>query len=73
VRQILERNPPRVPPGVHEEAVARGSRSLRRRALVRRTLWVLVCGAVLAFTVWAVLVRPWAESPSETTPPLTHW
>lgn len=69
----MEQNPPHVPHDLRERAERRGRRTLRRRAHVRRALWVLLCGAVLAFTVWAVLAHPWAEPPSETTPPLNHW
>ncbi|MFD7875382.1 hypothetical protein ACFV5G_14975 [Streptomyces sp. NPDC059766] len=72
-RRIMERTPPRVPPGLHADAVRRGGRILRRRTRTRRVLWLLLVAGVLAFTVWALTVRPWVEPPSETTPPLTGW
>lgn len=46
---------------------------LRRRVAARRLMWLLLCAAALAFTVWAVTARPWARPPSETTPPLPDW
>ncbi|MFH8800223.1 hypothetical protein ACH4F6_11600 [Streptomyces sp. NPDC017936] len=73
VRQIMERAVPRVPPELHAEVVRLGGRMLRRRALVRRLLWLLLSAAVVAFAVWAVTAQPWVEPPSETTPPLTDW
>ncbi|MFF7606680.1 hypothetical protein [Streptomyces parvulus] len=72
-RRIMEQSPPRVPPEVYAEAVRRGGRVLRRRATVRRAMWLLLCAAAVAFTVWALTVEPWAEPPSETTPPVTGW
>ncbi|MFI6035190.1 hypothetical protein ACIBBD_13680 [Streptomyces sp. NPDC051315] len=73
VRQLMERTVPRVPPELHADAVRRGSRLLRRRTVARRLLWLLLCAAVVAFTVWATTAQPWVEPPSETTPPLTDW
>ncbi|MFF3498878.1 hypothetical protein [Streptomyces sp. NPDC003247] len=73
VRRIMHRTVPRVPPELHADAVRRGSRLLRRRALARRLLWLLLCAAVVLFAVWALTARPWEEPPSETTPPLTDW
>ncbi|MGW5369624.1 hypothetical protein ACWER6_13870 [Streptomyces sp. NPDC004009] len=73
VRRILEQVPVPVPPDLHAEAVRRGSRLLRRRLLAHRLLWLLLCAAVVAFTVWAVRTQPWVEPPSRTTPPLTGW
>ncbi|MFF8970643.1 hypothetical protein [Streptomyces sp. NPDC014995] len=73
VRQIMERAVPRVPPELHADVVRRGSRMLRRRTVVRRLLWLLLCAGVVAFAVWAVTAQPWVEPPSETTPPLTDW
>ena len=73
VRQILEQVPVPVPPGLHAEAVRRGSRLLRRRLLAHRLLWLLLCAAAVAFTVWALRAQPWVEPPSQTTPPLTGW
>ncbi|GGY01855.1 hypothetical protein [Streptomyces djakartensis] len=73
VRRLMEQAPPPVPPEIHSEAVRRGERMLRRRALARRVLWLLAFAAVVAFTVWALTARPWVEPPSDTTPPLTGW
>ncbi|EGX56808.1 hypothetical protein SZN_26079, partial [Streptomyces zinciresistens K42] len=64
---------PPVPPEVYAEALRRGGRVLRRRRAAVRLLWLLLCAAAAAFTVWSLAVRPWAEPPSETTPPLTGW
>lgn len=73
VRRLMERTPPQVPPELYAEAVRRGGRMLRRRRAARRLMWVLLWAAVVAFTVWALMVHPWVEPPSETTPPLTGW
>ena len=73
VRQIMDRTTPRVPPDLYAEAVRRGGRMLRRRTAARRLMWLLLVAATVAFTVWAVTARPWAEPPSQTTPPLTGW
>ncbi|GAB1327876.1 hypothetical protein [Streptomyces sennicomposti] len=70
VRRLLAQPRPRVPPGLHADAVRRGDRLLRRRALVRRVLWLALLAAVVAFTVWASAARPWVEPPSRTTPPV---
>ncbi|MFI9152178.1 hypothetical protein [Streptomyces sp. NPDC053367] len=72
-RRVMERTPPPVPPELYADAVRLGSRLLHRQVVVRRLLWVLLCVAVVAFTVWAVTVQPWVEPPSETTPPLEGW
>ncbi|MFC7884419.1 hypothetical protein ACFUVV_21440 [Streptomyces sp. NPDC057376] len=72
-RRIMEQSPPPVPPGLYADAVRRGSRMLRRRTAVRRVMWLLLCAAAVAFTVWALTVQPWVEPPSETTPPVTGW
>ncbi|MEU0049748.1 hypothetical protein ABZ299_22250 [Streptomyces sp. NPDC006184] len=73
VRRIMERTPAPVPPELYAEAVRRGERRLRRRRLARRVLWLLACAAAVAFAVWAAEARPWAEPPSQTTPPVTDW
>jgi ferric-dicitrate binding protein FerR (iron transport regulator) len=69
----MERAPAPVPPDLYGEVVRRGNRMLRRRRIARALLWLLLCAAAVAFTVWAVEARPWAESPSQTTPPVTSW
>ncbi|MCX3285341.1 hypothetical protein OR263_01145 [Streptomyces sp. NEAU-H22] len=73
VRRLLEQAPRPVPPEIHTEAVRRGGRMLRRRTLALRMMWLLLCAAAVAFTVWALTARPWVEPPSDTTPPLTGW
>ncbi|EYT84299.1 MULTISPECIES: hypothetical protein [unclassified Streptomyces] len=73
VRRLLEQTPPQVPAGLYEDAVRRGGRMLRRRTVARRALWLLLCATAVAFTVWALTVRPWAQPPSQTTPPVTGW
>lgn len=74
VRELLDAGGPAVvPPGLHEDAVRRGARMLRRRTVARRLLWLLLLAAVVAFAVWAAEVQPWVEPPSRTTPPLTRW
>jgi hypothetical protein len=73
VRRVLAQSRPRVPTGLHAEAVRRGNRVLRRRALLRRALWLALFAAAVAFTVWASAVRPWAQPPSQTTPPVRGW
>ncbi|MFH9010420.1 hypothetical protein ACH4C6_03510 [Streptomyces sp. NPDC017943] len=73
LRRMLEQGQRTVPPGIHAEAVRRGGRMLRRRALARRLMWLLLVAAATAFTVWALTVQPWVEPPSETTPPLSGW
>ncbi|MGW8061775.1 hypothetical protein ACVV2G_05670 [Streptomyces ziwulingensis] len=70
-RRIMEQSPPRVPPELYADAVRRGGRLLRRRAAARRLLWLVLCAAAVAFTVWALTVQPWAAPPSRTTPPVT--
>ncbi|MEU6401560.1 hypothetical protein [Streptomyces sp. NPDC046985] len=72
VRRVLDQTPPQVPPELHAAAVRRGDRVLRRRRLARRVLWLLVCAAAVAFTVWALTARPWA-APPPATPPVGDW
>lgn len=72
-RRIMEQSPPRVPPELYADAVRRGARMLRRRNTARRLLWLVLCAAAVAFTVWALTVHPWVAPPSETTPPVTGW
>ncbi|MEU3658331.1 hypothetical protein AB0E77_00990 [Streptomyces sp. NPDC032940] len=72
-RRIMEQSPPVVPPGLYADVLRRGGRMLRRRTAARRLMWLVLCAAAVAFTVWALTVRPWVEPPSETTPPLTGW
>ncbi|MDQ0959519.1 ferric-dicitrate binding protein FerR (iron transport regulator) [Streptomyces sp. B4I13] len=73
VRQMMERTPPALPAELYPDVVRRGSRLLRRRTLTLRLLWLLLCAATVAFLVWAAVVEPWVEPPSQTTPPLTDW
>ncbi|MEU9588819.1 hypothetical protein ACGF7W_19090 [Streptomyces sp. NPDC048219] len=72
-RRIMEQSPPRVPPELYADVLRRGSRMLRRRTAARRLMWLVLCAAAVAFTVWALTVRPWVEPPSGTTPPVTGW
>ncbi|WP_394431023.1 hypothetical protein [Streptomyces sp. SGAir0957] len=74
VRAVLDAAPPPVVPAdLGAEAMRRGGRTLRRRQVARRVLWLLLCAAVVAFVVWATMARPWVEPPDTTTPPLTGW
>ncbi|MEU0600300.1 hypothetical protein ABZ484_18960 [Streptomyces sp. NPDC006393] len=73
VRRLLEQTPPQVPAELYADVVRRGGRMLRRRTLARRTMWLMLFVAVVAFTVWALTVRPWVEPPSQTTPPVSDW
>ncbi|MER5259159.1 MULTISPECIES: hypothetical protein [unclassified Streptomyces] len=74
VRHLLDDGtPPSVPPELHEQAVRRGGRMLRRRRALRRLLWLTLLVAAVAFVIWASVEQPWVEPPSETTPPLTRW
>lgn len=73
VRQMMERTTPRVPAGLHADALRLGGRMLRRRTIALRLLWLLLFAATVAFVVWAATARPWVEPPSETTPPVTGW
>ncbi|WP_306186152.1 MULTISPECIES: hypothetical protein [unclassified Streptomyces] len=73
VRRLLEQTPPQVPAELYADVVRRGGRLLRRRTLARRAMWLLLFAAVVAFTVWALTVRPWVEPPSQTTPPVSDW
>jgi ferric-dicitrate binding protein FerR (iron transport regulator) len=73
VRRIMEETTPAVPPELYADVLRRGSRMLRRRRAARRLMWLLLFAASVAFVVWALVVQPWVEPPSKTTPPLTGW
>ncbi|MGW0080600.1 hypothetical protein [Streptomyces sp. NPDC003393] len=73
VRKLLEQTRPQVPAELYADVVRRGGRMLRRRTLARRTMWLMLFVAVIAFTMWALTVRPWVEPPSQTTPPVSDW
>lgn len=73
VRELLDGPLPAVPPELYAQSLRLGQRMLRRRRVVRRVLWALLCAAAVAFTVWALLARPWDQPPSTTTPPVTGW
>lgn len=73
VRRLLEQRSPQVPVGLYDEVVRRGERVLRRRAATRRAMWLVLGVAAVAFAVWVLTVRPWAEPPSQTTPPVSDW
>lgn len=66
MRRLLDGPHPAVPPDLCAEALHRGSRRARRRALGRRLLWLLLGAALVAFLIWATLTQP----PPDTTPPL---
>ncbi|MDX3798240.1 hypothetical protein [Streptomyces sp. AK04-3B] len=73
VRQMMERAAPPLPAELYPDVVRRGSRLLRRRTLALRLMWLLLFAAAVTFVVWAAVVEPWVEPPSQTTPPLTGW
>ncbi|WP_073946193.1 hypothetical protein [Streptomyces kebangsaanensis] len=73
VRRLLEQRPPQVPVELYDDVVRRGERVLRRRTAARRVMWLVLFAAAVAFTVWALTVRPWVEPPSQTTPPVSGW
>ncbi|NBE54168.1 hypothetical protein [Streptomyces boluensis] len=73
VRRLLDGPWPAVPPEVCAEALRRGARQGRRRALARRLLWLVVCAGLVVFVVWAAVEQPWVLPPAETTPPLDGW
>ncbi|MFC7305251.1 hypothetical protein ACFQVC_13585 [Streptomyces monticola] len=73
VRRLLDGPTPTVPPNLCAEAMRRGARLGRRRAAIRRLMWLLLLVAVVAFAVWASVAQPWVVPPSETTPPLDGW
>ncbi|MET9882290.1 hypothetical protein ABZZ20_03860 [Streptomyces sp. NPDC006430] len=73
VRQLLEGPHPVVPAWLAASAAARGDRLMRRRRALRRAGWTLLCAAVVAFTVWALLTHPWEVPPSGVSPPLEGW
>ncbi|MFF5333153.1 hypothetical protein [Streptomyces sp. NPDC013181] len=72
VRRMLEGPHPRVPADLAARAAERGGRLVRRRRTLRRLGTLLLVAAVAAFTVWALLVRPW-EAPPATTPSPDGW
>ncbi|MEU6891865.1 hypothetical protein ABZ934_08680 [Streptomyces sp. NPDC046557] len=73
VRRLLEGPHPPVPTGLAAAAAARGTRLLRRYRALRRFGWAVLLAAAAAFTVWAVLTRPWVTPPSGVSPPLEGW
>ncbi|MGW0731255.1 hypothetical protein [Streptomyces sp. NPDC002851] len=73
VRELLDGPLPAVPAELCAEAVRRGARIARRRTALRRLLWAVLFGGVVAFAVWASVAQPWAPPPAETTPPLDGW
>jgi ferric-dicitrate binding protein FerR (iron transport regulator) len=70
VRQMLDVPHPQVPADLAERAAEHGGRMLRRRRAVRALLVLVLCAAVVAFLVWAMVAEPWQVPPTETTPPL---
>ncbi|PZT78003.1 MULTISPECIES: hypothetical protein [unclassified Streptomyces] len=68
VRRMLEGPRPQVPAELAARAARRGGRLLRRRRLLRRLGLLLLVAGVAAFTVWALVARPWEAPPATTTP-----
>ncbi|MFI0940692.1 hypothetical protein [Streptomyces sp. NPDC021020] len=58
VRRLLDTPHPIVPAGLVAHATARGRRTVRRRRVLARVLWVLLAAAVVAGIVLAVLYWP---------------
>lgn len=73
VRRLVDGPYPTVPPDVCAEAMRRGALHEHRRTVARRLVWLLVCAALVAFVVWAVVEQPWVLPPAKTTPPLDDW
>ncbi|GGT53023.1 hypothetical protein [Streptomyces purpureus] len=73
VRRMLDGPHPQVPADLAERAAERGSVLLHRHRLVRRTGWLLLWAAAVAFVVWASVTEPWVVPPAETSPPLEGW
>ncbi|MFE9258950.1 hypothetical protein [Streptomyces sp. NPDC006879] len=73
VRRLLEGPRPAVPADLATTAATQGRRLLRRRRTLHRLGWLLLLAAVSAFTVWALLTRPWTVPPSDVAPPLEGW
>ncbi|WP_431033967.1 hypothetical protein ACQYWQ_10315 [Streptomyces sp. P6-2-1] len=74
VRALLARLAvPVAPAGLAAEAMRKGRGARRRRARLRRAGWVLLCGAVLVFAVWAARTQPWTVPDEVTTPPYRGW
>lgn len=73
VRRLLDTPHPPVPGDLARRAAERGARRAHRARRIRRALWFLGTVAVLAFTAWASVARPWEVPPAETTPPLEGW
>lgn len=70
---MLDGPHPQVPADLAERATERGGRILRRHRVARALALTVLCVAVAAFMVWAVVVQPWQVPPAETTPPLESW
>lgn len=73
VRRLLDRPHPPVPPDLASRAATRGHRLLRHRRAARAMLWTVFCVAVVAFTVWMSVSRPWQVPPDTVTPPGFGW
>lgn len=71
VRRLLDTPHPVVPLDLTARAAARGRRIVRRRRIVRLTLWVLLFAALVAGLVVAVLA--WPDHAATTTPPDGSW
>jgi cell division septal protein FtsQ len=73
VRQLLDTPHPAVPAELVARATARGRRTVRRRLLARRALWVLLALALVAGVVLAVLLWPDHPTASNDTGDATWW
>jgi hypothetical protein len=73
VRRMLGGPHPAVPPDLAARALARGSRLMARRRLLRRVGWPLALLALAALLTWAAVAQPWLLPPAHTTPPLEGW
>lgn len=69
IRRSLEGTLPVIPRELVDEAVRLGARRLRWRRRVTRLWWWTFSLGLTALIVWALITHPWAEPPSETTPP----
>lgn len=70
---MLDGPHPMVPADLVPRATARGRRSVRRRRVARRALWVLLLAAVVAGIVLAVLLWPRSSDPAQDSDTGTWW
>lgn len=70
---MLDTSHPIVPAGLVAHATARGRRTVRRRRVLLRALWVLLVAAAVAGIVLAVLFWPGDPGGSGGTPGEGTW